>query len=85
MYRLTPPTETYRSGNDRLWGRVPRTRSRAIVVHTDGRITTTLEAPSADDDGIDRVWPGGRTYEITDTEAAALIEAGYSTYLEEVV
>lgn len=84
MYLLTPPTETFKAGTDRLWGRVPRTRSRAIVVYSDGRIITTLDPPSAGDSGIETVWPGGRTYEISDESAALLTEAGYAAHLEVV-
>ena len=84
MYRFTPPTVNYRRGTDPLWGRISHAVGQAVVIYTDGRIVTTSSAPSATDDDVDRVWPGGRTYEITDAEAELLIAAGYSSNLEEV-
>lgn len=84
MYLLTPPTETYRLGSDTLWGRITHTRGLALVVYTDGRVSTERSAPSATDEDVETVWPGGRVYEITDEQAALLTEAGYSSHLEEV-
>lgn len=84
MYYFTPPTEQYRVGTDSLWGRVKNDRGRAVVVYDDGRIVTVQMAPSHTDDGVVSVWPGGRTYEITDEFAAQLIDAGYSQNVEVV-
>lgn len=85
MYRFTPPTATFRAGADgTFWGRVANLTGLAVVLHTDGRVTTVATAPAASDDGIDTVWPGGRTYDISDEQAATLIDAGYSEHLEEV-
>lgn len=81
MYHFTPPTTTYRAGTDRLWKRVRNDRGLAVVLYDDGRIATVSVAPSAEDDGVATVYPGGRTYTLTDAEAEPLIEAGYSPYL----
>lgn len=79
MYRLTPPTATYKAGPDgTFWGRVSNQTGLAVVIYDDGRVVTLQQAPSSGDEGVVKVWPGGRTYDITDTEAETLIEAGYS-------
>lgn len=84
MYHFTPPTTTYRAGSDTLWGRIRNDRGRAVVIYDDGRIVTVDLPPSAGDDGVSAVYPGGRTYTLTDAEAAPLLEAGYTPYLEVV-
>lgn len=86
-YRFTPPTKKYPVGqdSDALWGRITNDVGMAVVVYTDGRVITTSSAPSTSDDGVSLVWPGGRTYTISDGEAALLTEAGYSANLEEIV
>ena len=83
-YNFTPPTTTFKAGTDSLWGRVSNTRGRAVTVYDDGRVLASDLAPAADTDGVTSVYPGGRTYTITDAEAQTLIDAGYSSYLEEL-
>lgn len=86
MYRFTPPTTTYRvSRDDLLWTRVKNDRGMAVVQYDDGRITAVTQAPSAGDAGVTAVWPGGRTYDITDAQATTLTEAGYGSYLQEIL
>jgi hypothetical protein len=82
VYHFTPPTTTYRAGTDSLWGKVSNNRGLAVVLYDTGRIDTLSVAPSAGDDGITSVWPGGRTYTISDADAALLTAAGYSANLE---
>jgi hypothetical protein len=82
VYRLTPPTESYKTGSDSLWGRIAHTRGLALVVYTDGRVVTTASCPSTSEEGVDKVWPGGRVFEISDADAATLTAAGYSSCLE---
>ena len=81
MYHFTPPTTTYRAGTDSLWKRVKNDRGLAVVLYDDGRVATVAEAPSSSEDGVTTVYPGGRTYTLTDAEAAPLIEAGYSPFM----
>jgi hypothetical protein len=85
VYQFTPPTTTYRAGTDSLWGRVKNNRGLAVVLYDDGRVITSQDAPSSSDAGVSAVWPGGRTYLLTDEQADVLTEAGYSANLTEVV
>lgn len=83
MQRFTPPTTTYPLGREgTLWGRMKGRRGIAVVLYTNGRVASADVAPSASEDGVLTVWPGGRTYDITDAEAAILTEAGYGSCLE---
>lgn len=83
-YRFTPPTTTFRAGTDSLWGRVKNARGRAVVLYDSGRVSVADEAPSQSESGVVSVWPGGRTYDVTDEQATILAEAGYGSFLSEV-
>lgn len=84
-YRLTPPTRDYPvAERDPLWRRVDNQQGLALVRYSDDSIATVLEAPDATTSGVTTVWPGGRTYDITDEEGTLLIAAGYSDYVEVV-
>ena len=84
MYLLTPPSETFKTGSDALWGGISHTRPLALVVYTDGRVVTARVAPPASDPDVVFVWPGGRVYPATAAQAELLTEAGYATCLEVV-
>ena len=83
-YRFTPPTTTFRAGTDSLWGRASTARGRAVRLSDSGRAAVADEAPSRGEAGVVSVWPGGRTYDVTDEQATILAEAGYGSFLSEV-
>ena len=80
-YLLTPPTrrDSATHDGDSIWSRVKVDRGRCLRIHTDGTVTLTDVAVA--DDTVLRYWPGGRTYTISDADAATLTAAGYGSYL----
>ena len=81
-YLLTPPTlkdAASHDDRDSIWSRVRVDRGRCLRIHTDGTVTVTDVAYA--DDTVLRYWPGGRTYTISDEDAATLTAAGYASNL----
>lgn len=82
-YLLTPPTRpepVSADARDHLWSRVVVQRGRCLRLHTDGRVTV-VDVVDPDDATVLRYWPGGRTFIVSDADAATLTAAGYGANL----
>lgn len=83
MPTLTPPTEDQNlETHDRLFGRYKLTRGLTLLVS--GSTVILAQYPDHQDiaDGLyDFVYLGGRSYDISDAEAATLTAAGYGAYI----
>lgn len=78
----TPTVDDPLESRHALWGRYKLTRGLTLLVS--GSTVIEAQYPNHQDitDNLyDYVYYGGRTYEISDAEAATLIAAGYGSYI----
>lgn len=81
MPTLTTPTAEQGIESDHpLWGRYRLKRGLTLLVS--GSTVIQTQYPNQEDlDLYDHVYLGGRSYDITSSEAAVLTAAGYGAYI----